>query len=1220
MVNQDTKVLISRDDYTIGWVCALSIERTAAMAMLDDTHSDLPKTENDPNTYTLGSIGPHNIVIACLPIGRYGNNSAATVAAWMVASFPKVRAGLLVGIGGGIPPTVQLGDIVVSTPGNSYPGVVQWDMGKTESGGLLKHTGSLNNPPMELSTAVSKLESLHQMKGSRIREFLDHVELKYPRLKPFCTRPSSFPSAPSDCSFADIPIHYGLIASDNNVIKDAGLRDRINEHFGGHVLCVEMEAAGLKDNFPCLVIRGICDLADSNKADEWKKYAATAAAAHGKEIILALQVQDVERMNSVKHILRGLQRKIETIEETTQNVFSRQLDEQDQKILDWLSPLEPGMTQSDYLSKVIPGTGQWLLSDVKFCQWKNNNGETLFCQGMQGAGKSFITSIAIDHLESLVKDGDVGIAYIYCSYQTQHEQTARGFLATLLKQLSRRLSSLPKIVKTLYDTLCLTGLLPSLDQISDALQQTVKSYSRVYILIDALDEYQEDQRPGDGWQRFLRELFELQDRTGVNIFATSRPITVIAEKFNGKETLEIRARTEDIMAYIDQNMSRLPGSIQRKSKLQDDVRSWILNSVDGMFLIADLLFNSLIDKMTPQTVYKSLENFPKGESAYNVAYERVMSRIEAQLPGFQHLAKQTISFIAYAKRRLSPRELQHALAARAGTETFDENELPDLDDMIRTCVGLVTIDEHRNVIRLVHHTAQEYFDKNRRRWFPSAESEMARACITALSFGVPTHADDWLHYRLESEKYNSFYCYSVRFWGDHALYYAKRSLIDLPPVRPWIPYTKRNSPEFSRLHLAGYFGIVSLIQRSNVKTNLNLQDTDGRTILSYACQRGHKAFVRTLLHTYRVEVTTKDVSDRTPILYASQNGHNDIVDEILQLIGHCKSYCQGLLNVAVRWDDGILVEKLLEIEELDPNAKDDYGETLFELAWSMGNMKMAGRLFLSGKADIHARPGSVKAVCLKAIRVGHSNIAKYFCDIPEPNQGDEHLFDEEERIRDVGFLSAFLKDEINPNTPYYGETALGIAAGVGNKVIVCALINRGADPNTLPCGQTPLGIAAINGHGDAINELLKGGADPNMKDKDGFRPICWATTRLHYKMKQELTDDAYKLLLEAGEPFEKDEVQGYNERLLSASWLGQEDVVRELLKAGKADINARNPGGQTPLALAALKGRETVVRLLLDTGRADLHARDKRGWVPSIYGYKSQNEGIREMFKKHNGL
>jgi nucleoside phosphorylase len=182
MAAQTTTKTRTHDEYTVGWVCALSKEQTAATAMLDDRHVGLPKPPNDPNTYTLGSIGKHNIVIACLPEGEIGTNSAATFATWMISTFPSIKFGLMVGIGGGIPPKVRLGDVVVSTPTDQYGGVVQWDFGKAEEGGKFKKIGSLNNPPTPLRTALTKLKTENELSGSKIPEYLDELKQKWPRL------------------------------------------------------------------------------------------------------------------------------------------------------------------------------------------------------------------------------------------------------------------------------------------------------------------------------------------------------------------------------------------------------------------------------------------------------------------------------------------------------------------------------------------------------------------------------------------------------------------------------------------------------------------------------------------------------------------------------------------------------------------------------------------------------------------------------------------------------------------------------------------------------------------------------------------------------------------------------------------------------------------------------------------------------------------------------
>ena len=165
---------LSRDDYTVAWICALGLELTAAKAMLDEDHEDLD-IHNDDNAYILGRIGRHNIVIATLPIGGYGTVSAAAVVTQLTSSFPSIRVGLLVGIGGGIPKgdtDIRLGDVVVSKPAGMHGGVVQHDLGKAIKGGNFERTGILNRPPQVFLTAINKLEATKTTKLSLIIDSL----------------------------------------------------------------------------------------------------------------------------------------------------------------------------------------------------------------------------------------------------------------------------------------------------------------------------------------------------------------------------------------------------------------------------------------------------------------------------------------------------------------------------------------------------------------------------------------------------------------------------------------------------------------------------------------------------------------------------------------------------------------------------------------------------------------------------------------------------------------------------------------------------------------------------------------------------------------------------------------------------------------------------------------------------------------------------------------
>ena len=309
---------LTYSDYTVGWICALPKELTAATAVLDQIHPDLPKPPDDPNAYTLGSINKHNIVIACLPNGKSANASIAISATQMARTFPFLIFSLMVGIGGGIPPKVSLGDVVVGTPGDDHQGVVEWDFGKAEDGRLFGRVGGHNSPPTALLTALAKMESQGELWGYKIRQYLDDMGKKWPNMVPGYTHPpcrkglrvARIGLEPEQVELdgatrqsEDMRVHYGLIASGSQGITDARFRDNLDECLGGDVLCVETGAAGLMDDFPCLVIRGIGTYADSQTTDEWQEYAAGVAAACAKELLQYVQPSDAVGERSRQDIL-----------------------------------------------------------------------------------------------------------------------------------------------------------------------------------------------------------------------------------------------------------------------------------------------------------------------------------------------------------------------------------------------------------------------------------------------------------------------------------------------------------------------------------------------------------------------------------------------------------------------------------------------------------------------------------------------------------------------------------------------------------------------------------------------------------------------------------------------------------------------------------------------------------------------------------------------------
>ena len=319
-------------DYAVGWICAISTEYVAAQAFLDEKHGQ-PKhvSDNDNNDYTLGKIGKHNVVIAVLPDGEYGIASAAIVARDMLHSFPNIRIGLMVGIGGGAPTRkydIRLGDIVVSIPRDGKSGVFQYDFGKMIQDQSFRLTGFLNQPPQVLRGAVSGLRTQYEINGHQLEEAINSILEGHSRLRKKYQRPD--PSSDrlyqsrvthplnSEVSCVEVcgdnlsqlvlrsprsegednpEIHYGLVASANQLMKDALVRDKLAAE--NDILCFEMEAAGLMNHFPCLVIRGICDYSDSHKNKEWQGYAAMAAAAYTKDLLYRIAPKKVKAQKSI---------------------------------------------------------------------------------------------------------------------------------------------------------------------------------------------------------------------------------------------------------------------------------------------------------------------------------------------------------------------------------------------------------------------------------------------------------------------------------------------------------------------------------------------------------------------------------------------------------------------------------------------------------------------------------------------------------------------------------------------------------------------------------------------------------------------------------------------------------------------------------------------------------------------------------------------------------
>ena len=314
----------ANEEYTVGWICALPTELAAAKGMMDTIHGR-PQTapaDADHNTYVLGTIGKFKVVVTSLPLHHIGVCSATASAKEMLFTFPKIRIGLLVGIGAGIPDTtnerdIRLGDVVIGSD-SAHGGVVVYDFGKKLADGSFQSISMLNQSPPSLTSALASIKAEHDMQESKMLSYLEEMLTKFPRMrKTGYTYPGrshdrlfqpsyTHSKEAASCSECDASqeiyrlerhdngpmVHYGTIASGNTMVTDASMRHQIQEKHSA--ICLDMEAAGLMNHFPCVVIRGISYYADSHKNDRWQPFAAAMAAAFAKELLGHVQHKSVD--------------------------------------------------------------------------------------------------------------------------------------------------------------------------------------------------------------------------------------------------------------------------------------------------------------------------------------------------------------------------------------------------------------------------------------------------------------------------------------------------------------------------------------------------------------------------------------------------------------------------------------------------------------------------------------------------------------------------------------------------------------------------------------------------------------------------------------------------------------------------------------------------------------------------------------------------------------
>jgi ankyrin repeat protein len=438
-----------------------------------------------------------------------------------------------------------------------------------------------------------------------------------------------------------------------------------------------------------------------------------------------------------------------------------------------------------------------------------------------------------------------------------------------------------------------------------------------------------------------------------------------------------------------------------------------------------------------------------------------MERIEGQLADEEELAKQVLSWITCAKRPLTTSELKYALAVELEESQLDKENLCRVEDMISVCAGLITVDKESNIIRLVHYTTQEYFERTQKRWFSNTQTNITMICVTYLSFdefksGICPN-DKEFEQRLQS---NPLYDYATHNWGHHArealtsyqgvikflqkqaqVEASSQALIAIKRLPDAVEYSQNIPKQMTGLHLAAYFGVSDAVQFLICNNSPDLKDSYSRTPLSWAAEKGHQAVVQLLLEK-GADIEAKDIKyGRTPLLWAGWGRKT-----VFQL----------------------LLEKGANIE-----AKNNNGQTLLLLAALHGH-KAVVQLLLEKGADIEAKDTLYgQTSLLLAAEIGYKAIVQLLLE-----KGAD----------------------IEAKDTKYGQTPLLWAAENGHQAVIQLLLEKGAniEAKDTEYGQTPLLWATENGHQAVVQLLLEKGANTEAKDIEyGQTLLLWAAENGH---------------------------------------------------------------------------------------------------------------------------
>ncbi|KAL8800854.1 MAG: hypothetical protein Q9182_004874 [Xanthomendoza sp. 2 TL-2023] len=747
--------------------------------------------------------------------------------------------------------------------------------------------------------------------------------------------------------------------------------------------------------------------------------------------------------------------------------------------------------------------------------------------------------MVIDHLEKKRKSQKVAIAYAYCVHNAKH-QTPINFIGNLLGQLAVQSPAFPEDIKSCYKQHSHDGTRPTLSDLSQLLASQVQVFGKVFILIDALDECPDH----DGTRAsLLSKLHALPAST--KLMVTSRDLPSIANLFKDDLRLDVRAREEDIKLFIESQMEQRR-ELNDLLENRDDLRSMIVKTIvetsNGMFLIAVLHIDSLAKEDNIRDLKESLNHLPKD---LDNTYDDAMKRIKGQDSRKSARAEQVLKLISCATRPLKLKEIQTALSIRPGDTFLDPEAIPKAESFVSTCCGLVVVEDESTIVRLVHYTTEEYFNRKLQCYRgQAAHHYVSGVLITYLSFhkfrvsaleefatmNIKSKVDKKAQYHTKiynyvsgnklrtSPKYydnDDLVIYAAQNWD----YHTRSALRGSGDASATTSYTygwqgKLDEPWDLVQSISRYLENDDAIEFSSSlyqpRRNRQYKSYGGMTSLHFAAFLGIPFFVKKLLDQ-GAEVDAPDFHGWTPLHIACNVGHVEVVQLLLDVgaaIDFRGEYYKTALWLAAK-DGRDTIARLLLSQGTNVDA-DFHGITPLHIACEQGHVEVVQSL-LDFNADTNIRGDNDGRNALHlAARSSVPAIVRLVL-----NQGVEvnarssdkmtplHIACLQENVEIVQSLLDFNADINLHNNK--GENPLHFAARSGVPAIVRLLLNRGMEVNVRSTdGSTPLHQASRFGHIEFIQLLLDFCADVNYHNLRGMNALYRAVSSDKLEMAQLL--------------------------------------------------------------------------------------------------------------------